>query len=336
MSYAAAGEGLGAGLGDDEGGYVLSLRNSLGAIERAVIGTAAGSNVVWALTPEGATVRIGAQLLEECRKCQKTLEDTRVFPVEPKDVTSISISISKSFPAYILSRGTASDPWLLESPVDAPADAALAGRLLAKLLSVRSADILPDATNDVKAFDVFVRTAMTNFPTCTIAQDYLVKGMRLPDLRDRLLIRQPIAKVRKVNVCTSAGAKWELRPPKLASQGEKPHELFKCLEEGVSAERVEMVALKNEDFQRYGFDKPSYTITFELDDKKSAMKTLLIGTAAPGGGRYANIGGSDAAFVLSAATISSLIEAEVSAIKRMSLTVSSFSLKSGRKKPVSS
>ena len=51
---------------------------------------------------------------------------------------------------------------------------------------------------------------------------------------------------------------------------------------------------------------PSFTIMFELDGAESALRKILLGAAAPGGGRLAMIGGADAAFILSAETVSLL------------------------------
>ena len=69
---------------------------------------------------------------------------------------------------------------------------------------------------------------------------------------------------------------------------------------------METVVFRPGDFERCGFSHPSYTIAIELDDKVSALRKLLLGAAAPGGGRFAMVGGSDAAFILSAATVSTL------------------------------
>ena len=291
VAYADA--GAGAGLGDDEGGYVLSLRNSSGGVEKAVIGAAAGTNEVWARTSEGAVVRVRDSLLAVCRESQRTIEDTRVFPVEPAAVTSITVN--EGFPAYVLSRKTVTDPWRLVSPVDAPADADHVEKLLLGLLALRGIDIMLSATNTLK---VSVGTSTTNFPDCAVLAKSLIGTERLADLRDRTLIRYPAARVKKVRVRTSAGVTWDAT---------KYEALIKCIEEGLVAESVDVIAPGQEDFRRCGFDRPSFTFTFELDDPSSSLRALLLGAAAPGGGRYATIGGlGDASFVLSAATVSIL------------------------------
>ena len=293
VAYAGAGEGVNVGLGADENGYVLSLRNSLGAVEKAVLGMRSGTNEVWALTSEGAVVRVNASLLAACRESQRTLEDTRVFPVDAQSVTSISVL--ETYPAYTLSRKSSADAWRLLSPADAPADGASVSRLLDRILSIRGVDITLGGTN---AFNVSVSTPETNFPVRTVSASWLLDGSRLADLRGKLLIRYPPQKVRKVLVRTAAGVTWN------ASRYEA---LLKCLENGIMAESVDVIALGRDDFRRCGFERPSFTFSFELDDPSSAMRTLLLGAAAPGGGRYAMIGGlDDASFILSASTVSIL------------------------------
>ena len=84
--------------------------------------------------------------------------------------------------------------------------------------------------------------------------------------------------------------------------------MLACLEKGIVAEAVETVVFRPGDFERCGFTRPAFTLSFELDDSSSALRKLLVGAAAPGGGRFAMIGGSDAAFILSAATVSTLTE----------------------------
>ena len=290
---AYAGPGEKTGLGNDEGCFVLSLRNSDGNVEKVVLGASAGTNEIWALTSEKAVVRVRASLLELCRESQKTIEDTRVFPVEPQAVTSMSVL--RGYPAYTLSRKSATEPWRLTSPVDAPADADHAEKLLSSILSLRGADIMLSSTN---TFNVSVSTGTTNFPACAVLGKSFIGDGRLADLRDRTLLRYPAVRVKKVRVRTAAGVAWDAT---------KYEALIKCIAEGLVAESVDVIAPGKDDFKRCGFDRPSFTFTFELDDPASSLRALLLGAAAPGGGRYATIGGlDDASFVLSAATVSIL------------------------------
>ena len=290
----AAGTGAAPGFGDNEG-YAISLRDSLGTVEKLVLGAPADTNVIWALTPEGAVVHVEAKLLSLCRRRQKILEDTRVFPVERQTV--LSFSVTEGFPAYMLSRTSAATPWRLASPVDAPADAVVADQLLARILSLRGVDLAPEGAKDLIVFSV--GTAETNFPSRSVSVSFLTEGFRLPNLRDKMLLRYARSEVKRIRVETAAGTGWD------ATRSEK---MLACLEKGIVAEAVETVVFRPDDFERCGFARPAFTLSFELDDKSSALRKLLVGSAAPGGGRFAMIGGSDAAFILSAATVSTLTE----------------------------
>lgn len=311
VEYGRRGETVNVGLGAEDGSYTISLRSPLGVIEKVVFGLPAGTNEVWALSPEGAAVKVPAALLEMCRRCQRTLEDTRVFPVDAASVTSISVS--EGFPAYMLSRRGPADQWRLVSPVDAPADAGSVELLLGRILSIRGVDVANVESNSLV---VSVGTANTNFPVCVLSDAFLPEGARLADLRDRMLIRYPAEKVRRIRVSTAAGSEWEVRGPSLRAPGDAVHsDLLALLAKGIVAEGVETAMLRKDDFERYGFDRPSYSLAFELDDRESALRTLLLGSAAPGGGRYATIGGSDAAFILSAATVSALTKPDMETLR---------------------
>ena len=292
IDYAAAGAGDTAGLGDNEG-YVISLRDSFGTAEKLVLGAHDGTNAVWALTPEGAVVHVDAALQELCRKRQKILEDTRVFPVEMPSV--LTFSVTEGFPAYMLSRASASAPWRLASPVDAPADAAVVEGLLVRVLALRGVDLAVEGVENPLTFSI--GTSATNFPARSVTASFLPDGFRLADLRDKLILRHARTEVKRIRVDTAAGAGWDAT---------RSDAMLECVEKGIVAEGVETVVFRAGDFERCGFSHPSYTIAFELDDKASALRKLLLGASAPGGGRFAMVGGSDAAFILSAATVSAL------------------------------
>ena len=292
VDYAADGASGVTGLGDNEG-YVISLRDSFGTVEKLTFGVPFGTNAVWALTSEGAVVHVDATLQELCRKRQKILEDTRVFPVEMPSV--LTFSVTEGFPAYMLLRTSPTAPWRLASPVDAPADAAVVEGLLTRVLALRGVDLAVEGTENPLTFSI--GTSATNFPARSVPASFLPEGFRLADLRDKLILRHARTAVKRIRVDTAAGAGWDAT---------RSDTMLECVEKGVVAEGVETVVFRPGDFERYGFRHPSYTIAFEFDDKESALRKLLLGAAAPGGGRFAMLGGSDAAFILSAATVSAL------------------------------
>lgn len=284
--------GAGHGLGDGEG-FAISLRDTFGAVEKIVLGAADGTNAVWAVTSEGAVVHVDAALLDRCKARKKTLEDTRVFPVEAQSV--MSFSVSRDFPAYVVSRTGPAAPWTMVSPVDALADLKTVEGFLARILSLRGADLVDGPGRD--AVMVSVGTHVTNFNARYVSDSVLPPGMRLADLLGKTMVRCCHERVKRITVKTAAGDEWNAAGS---------DEVVDLLEAGVAAKRVETVVIRPEDFRRFGFDRPAYTISFELSDEDSSMRRMLIGAVAPDGGRYAVIGGSDAAFVLSAATVSVL------------------------------
>lgn len=284
--------GSGHGLGEGEG-FSIALRDAFGSVEKVVFGAFDGTNSVWAITPEGAVVHVERNILEQCRSRQKTLEDTRIFPVDASLVTSISVS--EGFPAYVISRSGASAPWAMVSPVGALADARVVDALLSRMLSLRSADLQPDKGEG--SVLVSVGSSVTNFSARHVSASALTHDLKFADMLGKTMIRCSKERVRRIFVKPSAGEGWN------ASLSE---DVLAMIDEGIAAERVEAVVLRPEEFDRYGFGRPAYTISFDINDDASSLKRMLIGTVAPGGGRYAMIGGLDASFVLSASTVSRL------------------------------
>ena len=292
IDYVERGGSIAPGLGDNEG-YVISLRDSFGTVEKLVLGAQSSTNAVWALTPEGATVHVDDALLAVCRDRQKILEDTRVFPVDMSAI--VSFSVADGDLAYVLSRESAAVPWRIDSPVVAPADADTVTNLLSRFLAISGADLVSEA--DDSRISISMGTAATNYPVRAVSGRFLPEGTRFADLRNKLLLRYPRTEIKRIKVDTAAGSSWDATNSDV---------VLDCLEKGIVAESVDTIGVSADDNERCGFNKPSYTITFELDDKSSAMRKMLLGAAAPGGGRYATVGGSEAAFVLSAATVSAL------------------------------
>ena len=281
----------GHGLGDGEG-FSVSLRDTFGGLEKIVFGAPDGTNAAWAVTSEGAVVHVDGDLPGRCRERKKSLEDTRVFPVEASAVTSFSVS--RDFPAYVLSRQGPTGPWSVVSPIDTLADADVADRCLSRILSLRGID-LADGPGEETAM-VSVGTQATNY-TARYVSASLLQDMRMEDLLGKTVVKCCRERIRRIAVKTATGEEWN------AADSD---ETVRLLESGVTAKRVETVVIRPDDFRRFGFDRPAYTISFELNDDASSLKRMLIGAVAPDGGRYAVIGGSDAAFVLPASVVSVL------------------------------
>lgn len=285
-------EGAVHGLGEGDG-FAVSLRDMFGTVEKVVFGSSDSTNTVLAMTSEGAVVHVGKDVLEQCKVRQKTLEDTRLFPVDASIVTSISIS--EGFPAYVISRSSMAAPWSMVSPVGALADAKAADALLSRILSLRGADL--DSEKNGGSVLVSIGSTVTNFNYRHVSASALTADMDLSDLLGKTMVRCCKESVRRIFVKPAAGEGWN------ASLSD---DALSLLDSGIIAERVAAVVLRPDDFNRYGFSRPAYTISIELNDDATSLRRMLIGSVAPNGGRYAMIGGLDAAFVLSASVVSRL------------------------------
>jgi hypothetical protein len=181
------------------------------------------------------------------------------------------------------------------SPVGALADAKVVDILLSRMLSLRSADLVPEKSEG--SVLVSVGSSVTNFSARHVSALALTHDLRFADMLGKTMVRCCKERVKRILVKPAAGEGWN------ASLSD---DALALLDEGIAAERVETVVLRPDDFDQYGFGRPAYVISFELNDDASSLKRMLIGSVAPGGGRYAMIGGMDVAFVLSASTVSRL------------------------------
>lgn len=280
------------GLGDDEG-FAVSLRDTFGAVEKVVFGACEGTNAVWVLTPEGAVVRVDSKLLEWCRSRHKALEDTRIFPAEASQV--VSLSLTEGFPAYVATRRNSASPWVLVSPVDAAADSRVVEQLLAKVLSLRGVELVPEGSDG--ALTVSLGTSFTNFNARCVFGNMMLQDVRLEDMLDKTVFRCRREQIKNIQVRTAAGDAWNAK---------SLEDVVSLVESGIIADRVETIVLRAKDFERCGFAHPAYTISFELTDGVSPLRRMLIGSATPNGDRYATIGGIDAVFMLPASVVSVL------------------------------
>ena len=72
------------------------------------------------------------------------------------------------------------------------------------------------------------------------------------------------------------------------------------------AERVVALRATSADLAKYGLENPSYVVSVDQEQEGSVRRNILVG-ARSGTGRYATVGSSDAIFLLSGKTVSSLV-----------------------------
>ncbi len=281
--------------GDDVLSVVVSAVS--GEPEKIVFGSAAATNLVYALAPDGKTlVLVDGALASACGVGEAALRDSRVFPVSADAVTSVSFASGET--VFALSR--ANGAWRLESPVMAPADARTAAEVLARVLSMKQADLAVRPKGP--GLSVTLTAGATTWPAANVAASTVLGGARLADLRDKTVFRSPAAQLKGVTVKTASGTSWD------ASGAAR---LRARLVEGLVASRIETLEATSSDFARCGFEKPAFTLVIELDSAESPRRSILLGDASSDGGRHAVVGGSDAIFTLPGDVVADLTSRDV-------------------------
>lgn len=297
-------------------GLSVTVRGAADYAEQIVFGRSSGTNLVWALVRNGtAVVSVDASLAERCRADSASLRDTRVFPfAEGETVTSVSFTAGPA--VYVLAQDTNS-VWRIESPVMAPADQPKVAEFMDRLLRLRQNDVSDEGRADDERVLVSVSTTATNRPGIAVSAERLGGKAAFADLRSKTLLAIDPATVRRLSVRAASGVEtavrynaersaWDLVRGEGASDARRVNDgavkaLLSALAR-VEATGVEALAATADDLRRCGLDKPAFVLAVDVDAADSVRQNILIGGSAPGGGRYATVGGADAVFVISRRT----------------------------------
>ena len=300
-----------------DAGLSVTVRGVAGFSEQIVFGREAGTNLVWALVRNGTSVvKLEANLAERCRVGGESLRDTRVFPLADGE-TLKSVSIVAGPAVYVIAQVT-NDEWRIEAPVIAPADQEKASAFVERLLRLRQDDVSDEKQVGEDRVLVSLSTSVTNRPGLSVQASLFGGKMAFNDLRSKTLLKIDPATVRRLSVRTDSGAEtvmqwnsdrkaWDLVRGKDATDTRRINDaavkgLISALAR-VEATGVETLAATADDLRRCGLDKPALTLAVDVDSADAVRQNVLLGGSAPGGGRYATVGGADAVFVLSRRTV---------------------------------
>ena len=303
-----------------DSGLSVTVRSAVGASEQVVFGRSAGTNLVWALVRNGASVvKLESELAECCRAGIESLRDTRVFPLADGE-TVRSLSIMAGASVYVLARGT-NGVWRIEAPVVAPADQGKAAAFAEKLLKLRQNDISDGETAGDDRVVVSVSTSVTNRPGLAVSPTLLGGKAAFADLRSKTLLVLDPSSVRSLSASVGAGSvtavhwnaerrAWDVaRGTDAATVRRVADTAVKGVLSALArleAVGVETLAATADDMRRCGLDKPSFILAVDVESADAMRYNVLLGGSAPGGGRYATVGGADAVFVLSRRTVADL------------------------------
>ena len=299
-----------------DAGLSVTVRGAADYTEQIMFGRSAGTNLVWALVRNGtAVVSVDASLAERCRADSASLRDTRVFPfAEGETVTSVSFTAGPA--VYVLARDSNS-VWRIEAPVVAPADQPKVAAFMERLLRLRQTDVSDEGRAGDERVLVSVSTTVTNRPGLAVSVELLGGKAAFADLRSKTLLALDPATVRRLSVRAESGVEtavrlnpergaWDLVRAEGASDARRVNdEAVKALLSAlarVEATGVASLAATADDLRRCGLDKPAFVLAVDVDAADAVRQNILIGGSAPGGGRYATVGGADAVFVISRRT----------------------------------
>lgn len=300
-----------------EAGLAVNVKPEVGMPEQVVFGAPAGTNLVYALVQNGtAVVTLEAAVADLFRKGDAAFRDTRVFPFgADEEVRSVSISAGPL--VYVLARG-ADGAWRLEAPVVAPADPVAAAALVNVILRIRRNDV-PDRIPPEEAVRVSVATSRGVHPDVTVARALFKACGPFANLRAKTLLELDAKAVRRLTLkpAEGTGASVVLDPERgtwSLAEGSSPatvnveavRKLLAALTR-VEAASVETLTASPDDLRRCGLDVPALVIALDFEGKDAVRRNVMLGARAPGGGRYATVGGADAVFVLDRATAASLM-----------------------------
>lgn len=303
-----------AGYGlDPEASVTVTIKRSVGRNSSISFGKRASETTVYALVHNGGTVvTVSAALLDEALQETARFADTRLFR-EPAEQVS-ALTVTEGATALVLARaGRAS--WRLEAPISAPADPEAVEALLARVQALSTADLDPHG--------VAVSLGADAAPAVVARAALFPDGGGFERFRAKEIVDFPADEIKRlVSTVGETGAAVVFARDRRAWNVESAPEGAVVSSEGVArvlgalsplrALRVEKLKVSAADFAACGLERPALRLAVDLNREDAVRRNILVGAAAPDGGRYATVGSADAVFVISddaaAALSSPLVE----------------------------
>lgn len=298
-----------AGYGlDPETAVTVTLKRSGGQSASISFGKPANEKTVYAFVHSGGTVvTVPSALKDAALQDVTAFADLRLFQSTAEKVTTLSLAADGATLTAVRADGA----WRLETPISAPADADEVGRLLARALSLTTADLDPNGVavslgEDAKPVTVS-REAL--FP-----DGFGFERLRAKEIVDfsaneikRLVSRSDATGERGVSVVFARDRRaWNVETaPEGAVVSDVGVARVLTALAPLRALRVEKLKVAVADLARYGLDRPVLRLSIDLDREDAVRRNVLVG-ARTDGGAFATVGSSDAVFVISDKTVEAL------------------------------
>ena len=296
---ATATSALLAGYGlDSESAVTVTVKCADGMDRQISFGNEAKEGHVYALAQNAsAVVTVAAALKDAALAETSEFTDTRLFPIEADAVSRVSITDGET--TYLLAKRDSK--WFLDAPVAAASDEEGVVALVKRLLDLKMSDVADEG----------VTVSMTTNIAPAVVSREALGGLRPESLRSREIMRVEPSALKRIVVTAGKDRKptsvvydrdrsaWNVESS--SEQGLVSPEAVEALSAAINplvADEIVKLKVSAADMRSYGLDDPRFTIAIDQFKDDAVRRNVLIGEAAPGGGRYATLGAADAVFVL--------------------------------------
>ena len=284
---------------DPENAVSVTFKFANGDDKVASFGRDAGNGQVFVLAQNGAAVATAAASLKEALMAEaESFVDNRLFKADASSVSWLSVADGET--RYLLARGEGG-AWRLDSPVAAPASQDAANALVAKLLSMKTADLVKEG--------LLVSVSQDASPVC-VSRKALLGDFRLEDLRATEILSIDAALVKRVVVTPSGAAptavvfdqergSWNVETsPGSGVADKKAIDRLLAALSPLRARRIEKLKVSVAELGLYGLETPRLAVAVDQAREGAVRRNVLIGDKTEGG-RFATLASSDAVFVVS-------------------------------------
>ena len=298
-----------AGYGlDPETAVTVTLKRSGGQSASISFGKPANEKTVYAFVHSGGTVvTVPSELRDSALQDVTAFADLRLFQMTAAKVSSLSLAAGGA----TLTAARVDGAWRLETPISAPADADEIGLLLARALTLTTADLDPDG--------VAVSLGEDAKPVTVAREALFPGGAGFERLRAKEIVDFPAGEIRRlVSRSGSSGDRgvsvvfardrrtWNVETaPEGAVVSDAGVARVLAALAPLRALRVEKLKVAVSDLARYGLDRPVLCLSIDLDRGDAVRRNVFVG-ARTDGGAFATVGASDAIFVISDRTVEAL------------------------------
>lgn len=297
---------------DPDAAVSVSFKSTDGMENRISFGADATDGCVYALVHSGAAVVTVPKTLKDQSVAETSLfADTRLFPYEAAQLTSVSVSDGG---LVCLLAKEPNGTWRMDAPVVAPADVAAVEALISAVLELRSADL---ATNGVEI------SVSADPKTVSVSREALPSGFRARNLRSTDILSMKAASVKRISVTHAEAEKptavvydadrraWNVESsPMQGTVSSAGVDKLLAAIDPLRAVRIVKLKVGANDLRDYGLEAPRLIVAVDPRRDDAVRRNILVGNPTEGG-HFATIGVSDAVFVLSAETVEALSSALV-------------------------